>query len=318
MRFLRVQSKAELKLLRILRRLALGLSLGLALIAAFQTLGSEDEVSALREKIDRAERERTELCKILGAIYEESGDTDNAIRVYRMGFQVAPDDPFLCDKLKELCTKEERWEELVLVYESLVYANPGANEPYMKKLAECHLKVGQMAEAVTVIGEMLEEYGDRAADYRDAGQMLMTYGQHEAAVEILRSGIDKKPDRVGELYFVLGRSLAKANKYSEAVEAYEKAIELCDSEREKRVLTQELAELCEEGSVVEDILDKKMESVRALDERLADLYWQRARREEEKGDLPGAIALYRKIVSLEPSSDRAKAAADKIRQLSGE
>jgi tetratricopeptide (TPR) repeat protein len=318
MRFPKVQSKAQLTLLRMLRRLAMGISLGMALTAACRSLGSEDEVSALREKIDRAERERAELCKILGAIHEESGDTDNAIRVYRMGFQVAPDDPFLCEKLKELCTKGERWKELVLVYESLIYANPGANGPYMKKLAECHLKVGQMAEAVMVIGEMLEEYGDTAADYRDAGQMLMTYELYDAAADILRGGIEKKPDRVGELYFMLGRSLAKAHKYSEAVEAYEKAIELCDSEREKRILTQELAELCEEGSVVEDILDRKMESVKALDERLADLYWQMACGEEERGNVPGATAFYRKIVSLTPGSDRAKAAATKVQQLSGE
>ena len=234
-----------------------------------------------------------------------------------MGFQVSPDDVFLCNKLKELCTKEERWGELVLVYESLVNGNPGANESYMKKLAECHLNMGDYEDGVRVMGELLDEYGDTAADYRDAAQTLMTYEQYEAAAGICRKGIEKQPDGSRDLYCMLGRALAKAGKYAEAVVAYEQAIQRSSSERDKRILEEEFAELCKDKPVIEEILKEKKESLESMDQRLAELYWKKAR-QEEKGDLAGATALYRKIVSLVPGSDRAKAAANKIRQLSGE
>jgi tetratricopeptide (TPR) repeat protein len=285
------------------------------LFAPLFSFGSEDEVSTLRERIDLAERERAELCKVLGAIYEEVGDTDNAIRIYRMGFQVSPDDVFLCNKLKELCTKEERWGELVLVYESLVNGNPGANESYMKKLAECHLNMGDYEDGVRVMGELLDEYGDTAADYRDAGQMLMTFEQYEAAAGICRKGIEKQPDGSRDLYCMLGRALAKAEKYAEAVVAYEQAIQRSSSERDKRILEEELVELCKDKPVIEEILKERKESLESMDQRLAELYWQKAEQEEKGGNPEAAVALYRKIALLVPDSEKGKAAQEKTEGL---
>ena len=65
---------------RSLRNLTLCLVTAGLLFAPLLSFGTEDEVSTLRERIDLAERERAELCKILGAIYEEVGDADNAIK----------------------------------------------------------------------------------------------------------------------------------------------------------------------------------------------------------------------------------------------
>ncbi len=274
-----------------------------------------DALSTLREKIDRAEKESMEICKTLGAIYEEIGDTDKAVKSYRMAFQVFPDDPFVCRKLIALCTAKERWAELVPVYKSLINANPGANETYMNKLAECYLKADQPEEAVAVIRQMLDEYGEDAADYRDAAQMLMSYEEYEPAASVCRNGIEAGFEQSSVLHGLLRRAAAQAGKYGEAISAYRKAIELSASQRERVILEQELAELCQKEPIIERLLEKKAESLQAIDERLAELYWQKALQEEKDGKLDAALVLYRRIFSLAPDSDRGKAAEKRIQEL---
>lgn len=287
------------------------------LFAAAPSFGTQyDATSALREKIDQAEKERMEICKTLGAIYEQMGDTDKAIESYRMGFHVFPDDPFISRKLIKLYTAEERWAELAPVYKSLINVNPGANEVYMNKLAECLLKAGQPGEALSVIRELLDEYGDDSADYRDAAQMLMNYEQYEPAASICRKGIEAGFQQSANLHYLLGRAAAKAGKYADAIFAYRKAIGLSSSQADRAILQQELAELCKEEPIIERILEEKTKSLRIIDERLAELYWQKASEEQQKGKLDAAIALYRKIVSLVPDAERGKAAKKKIQELS--
>ncbi len=300
------------------RRWAFRLVTAALLLSPLALFGTEDDaLSVLLEKIDRAERERVNIYKTLGAIYEEIGDTDKAIESYRMGFQVFRDAPILSQKLISLCTAKERWAELIPVYKSLVYANPGANEMYRKKLAECYLKGGQPDEAVAVINELLHEYGEDDADYRDAAQTLMTYEQYEQAASVCQRGIEGGFEQSSVLHYLLGQATAKLGQYNEAISAYKRAIELCDSQRDRKILQQELADLCKEEPIVEQVLEEKTESLKAMDERLAELYWQKALREEKDGKQDAAAALYQKIVSLVPGSERGKAAEKKIQGLSG-
>jgi len=275
----------------------------------------DDTISALREKIDRAEKERVEICKILGAIYEEMGETDKVIECYRTGFQVFPDDPFLCSKLRDLYAAKERWADLASIYKRLVNANPGGNETYMKTLAECHLKAGQHQEALAVLTELLDEYGDASADYRDAAQMLMAHEQYDAAATLCQKGIQGDFGKSPELHCILGLAQLKAGKYGEAIVAYRKAIELGVSGRDRLDLEQQLAKVCKEEPVIEYVLREKLESVKAIDQRLAELYWLKALKEEGAGRLDAAIALCRKIVLLVPDSEIGKAAQKKIQEL---
>lgn len=314
--FLFGDKKMELTPLSFAQRLAFWLFAAALFSASLPSVGGqENSVSALREKIDQAERERVEICKALGAIYEQIGDTEKAIEIYRKGFQVFPDDTFLCDRLIQLCKAQDRWAELVPVYRSLIDVNPDANKAYFRNLAECHLKAGQNEEAVAAIAELLDEYGNDVADYREAAQLLMTYEQYEAAASICRRGIGGEFGESSQLHCILCRTLAGAGKYDEAILAYKRAIDLCSSERERTVLEKELADLCKEEPIVEQILKEKTESLKVIDQRLAELYWRKALREEENGDYEAAIALYQKISSLVPDSERRKAAETKIQQL---
>jgi len=63
-------------------------------------------------------------------------------------------------------------------------------------------------------------------------------------------------------------------------------------------------------------LQEKTESLKAIDRRLAELYWQKALQEEQAGNVDAALTLYRKIISLVPDSERGKAAETKIQELS--
>lgn len=297
------------------RRVSVVLSLAL-LLARIPAFGAQDDsVVSLREKIDRAERERLEVCRILGAIYEEIGDADKAIEVYRMGFQVYPDDPFLCGKLVRLYTVREAWSELVPIYESLANANPGANQSYLNDLAQCYIKAGQPGKALTVTGEMLDQYAENAALYRDAAQTFIKNECYEGAASICRKGIDGKFGDSADLHWILGQATAKLQQYEKAVPAYEKAIELSSAGRIRELIEKELAELCTHEPVVEQILANKLRSLRGIEQRLAELYWEKAVAAEQAGDLAEARTLYQKIALLVPDSDTGRAAEKKTQEL---
>ncbi len=295
---------------------ALGLLAAALFVAAgFCSAAEDSAITALREKIDRAERDRMEICKVLGAIYEEMGETEKAIESYRMGFDVFPDDPLLCKKLIDLYTVKERWGDLVPVYRSLANANPGANQRYMTQLAECALKAGKHQEAIAVIEELLKEYAEIADDYRNAAQMLMPYEQYAAAADVCRKGITGKFGNSGDLHWILGRATGKLKKYDEAISAYKKAMELSGVEQDEKIL-QELAELLGEESVIEGILKDNPKALEGIAPGLGELYWRKAL-EQEKGGKPDAVmALCRKVLLVSPASEAGKAAEKEIQELS--
>ena len=300
------------------RRKRIGILLLLALrFFLCPVFSAEDNsIVSLRERIDRAERERLDLCRILGAIYEEIGDAEKAIEVYRMGFQVYPDDPFLCGKLVRLYTVREAWSELIPIYESLVNANPGANQSYLNDLAQCYIRAGQPDKALMVMLEMLDQYAENAALYRDAAQMFLKNECYEEAAAICRKAIDGKSADNADLHWILGRAMAHLKQYEQAVPAYEKAIELSSGGRSRELMEKELAELCTQEPVVEQILANKLESLRLVEQRLAELYWEKAISAEQQGNLAGAKTLYRRIALLVPDSDAGKAAEKKVQELS--
>jgi hypothetical protein len=52
-----------------------------------------------------------------------------------------------------------------------------------------------------------------------------------------------------------------------------------------------------------------------MDQRLAEVYWQKADQEEKGGNPEAAVALYRKITLLVPDSKRGKEAQEKTEGL---
>lgn len=298
------------------KRVSFVLSLVLLFLRLPMFGSQDDSIISLREKIDRAERERLDLCRILGAIYEEIGDAEKAIEVYRMGFQVYPDDPFLCGKLVRLYTVREAWSELIPIYISLANANPGANQSYLNDLAQCHIKAGQPDKALTVVLEMLDQYAENAALYRDAAQMFIKSECYEGAASICRKAIDGKFGDNADLHWILGRAMAQLKQYEEAVPAYEKAIELSSGGRSRELMEKELAELCTQEPVVEQILANKLESLRLIEQRLIELYRDKALAAEQQGNLAEAKTLYHRIALLVPDSDAGKAAEKKVQDLS--
>lgn len=270
---------------------------------------------SLRETIDRAERERLEVCRILGAIYEEIGDAEKAIEVYRMGFQVYPDDPFLCGKLVRLYTVREAWSELIPIYESLVNANPGANQSYLNDLAQCYIRAGQPDKALMVMLEMLDQYAENAALYRDAAQMFLKNECYEEAAAICQKAIDGKFADNADLHWILARAVAHLKRYEQAVPAYEKAIELSSGGRNRQLMERELADLCTQEPVIEQILSNKLQSLQGIEQELADLYWQKALASEQQGNSADAKTLYHRIARLVPESLLGKAAEKKIQEL---
>lgn len=297
------------------KRVSFVLSLAL-LISRLPAFGSQDDsIISLREKIDRAERERLDLCRILGSIYEEIGDAEKAIEVYRMGFEVYPDDAFLCGKLVRLYTVREAWSELIPIYESLANANPGANQSYLNDLAQCHIKAGQADKALAVMLEMLDQYAENAALYRDAAQMFLKSECFKEAAAICQKAIDGKFADNADLHWILGRAMAHLKQYEQAVPAYEKGIELSSGGRSRELMEKELAELCSQQPVVEQILSNKLESLRLIEERLVEQYWEKALAAEQQGNLAEAKTLYHRIALLVPDSDTGRAAEKKIYYL---
>jgi tetratricopeptide (TPR) repeat protein len=162
---------------------------------------------------------------------------------------------------------------------------------------------------------MLDQYAENAALYRDAAQMFMKNECYEAAASICRKAIEGKFGDSADLHWILGQATAKLQQYEKAVPAYEKAIELSSAGRIRELIEKELAELCTHEPVVEQIPANKLRSLRGIEQRLTELYWEKAVAAEQQGNLAEARTLYQRIAHLVPDSDTGRAAEKKIQEL---
>ncbi len=200
----------------------------LILAATIQkTLNKDADTKQIYERVLKNDPQRKNVYKLLGKLYLDEGDLDNAFRIFEQMTQVFPDDyighyyvgkihlmrketaeaeaaflktldiaPTLIEPrldLIQIYQAENKKEKIISLYEEILSQYPG-NSAVEIELALLYLDNGRIDEA----NEMLKALGERAATDRDVIraviQNLILQGRNKEAVVVLSTMAQAAPE----------------------------------------------------------------------------------------------------------------------------
>lgn len=286
------------------------------LVAAAPAWASEDTPYDIRDRIEAIERQKLELVKTLALIYEARGDKDKATEYTYQAFMLDAGDEVLAAKLLDLMRKNERWKEMIAIYERLIDEHPGRGQDYMLDLSTCYFKLGQGEKALQVLDRYKREYADYVETYLKLATTYADNGSLDKAAGVLEeAAAHPEFGKQYKVHWQLGIVYVELGKTEEAIGAYEKALDLVEPGSDRNAINSRLIALYKEANKIEDVIQKRENEIEAIDAKLVKLYQAEAEKQEQAGQFAEAIKLYRKIAALAPDSEQGKAAAAKIEEL---
>jgi len=284
-------------------------------LAPRQGAAAEASIGELRDRIVETERKKLELVKTLALIFETRGDQEKALAYSREAFMLDPSNETLARKLLGLLRQDERWSEMIPIYERLVDERPGQSQQYLLELGTCHFKVGQAERALEVLEQYRKEYADNEDTYLSLARLLSDNGRLAEAATLLEEAVADRFKDHYKLHWQLGIVYVNLAETEKAIEAYEAALDLVEPGFDRREINNHLIALYKQAEQINELIKKREREIEDIDSRLVEFYWAEATEHEEAGRLQEALFVYGKIVALSPESDKGKAAAAKVDEL---
>ena len=285
-------------------------------VLAAPARASEDTPYDIRDRIETIERQKLELVKTLALIYEARGDKDKATEYTYQAFMIDASDDVLAAKLLDLMRRNERWAEMIAIYERLIEERPGRSQDYMLDLSTCYFKLDQADKALQVLDQYKREYADYVETYLKLASIYGENGRLDKAAGVLEeAAAHAEFGKQYKVHWQLGIVYVELDKIEDAIGAYEKALDLVEPGSDRNAINNRLIALYKQADKIEDVIQKRENEIEAIDAKLVKLYWAEAAKHEEAERFADAIKLYRKIVALAPESEQGKAAAAKIEEL---
>ncbi len=223
----------------------------------------EDAIKAFRRAIELDPTYTTPLNK-LGDVYQELGYHEDAIEAYRQAIALEPGDAVSWNSLGDVYRELAQFEAAIEAYQQALNFNPGFAWPYhslgliyqqqdryelatpaFHQAARLHQRGEDRAIAWQQLGDIyrrLERFEEAVEAYQQAralgpafawpyhnlGLIYEQRGDYEAAAPLFRQAIARhKNDRDRVLSWQrLGDVCHALNRYTEAIEAYQRVIEL--------------------------------------------------------------------------------------------
>ncbi len=142
----------------------------------------EETIYDIRQRIEKAEKDRYELLRLLAYIYSTTGKNDEAIEMYQKALNVDPADRELIESLLELYRKSRMWGDMVPIYKQFIEKYKGENEKYYTELVGLYFRIEQQEKAFALIEEYLDEHGDKEETYLYAANI---FAEHNKKEEVL-------------------------------------------------------------------------------------------------------------------------------------
>jgi len=220
-----------------------------------------DELDAALDAIDEARRRagrRTDVVVLQGELLVRAGELDAAREVFEEALSREPNNTSARIGLAELAVAKGQAEDALRRYRNVLELAP-QNRRALLSLAIVHHELGRIGEAARYIRLALDYHQEhpgvhilaseyfltegeyqRAAEHAETATRLdpgaptawellakteLAKGQPEAAVAHAEEVIDRVPDEtVG--FYLLGVALRRAGSYSEAIDAFERLLEI--------------------------------------------------------------------------------------------
>jgi tetratricopeptide (TPR) repeat protein/serine/threonine protein kinase len=270
----------------------------------------------------------------IGKILRSQGKPDEEIALYRQAIETRPHDARLSwhalgDALRAQGKPDEAVEayrQTIAAYSQALEATAKADNARWRIIRFCRT-TGDTLIAQGKPDEAVEAYRQAIAAYRwdfdrerdppfprrsadpvlDLGRTLIAQGKSDEAVAIYKLAVEALPERADSYFHAIGDIRRDQKKPAEAVGAYRKAIELKpDVPRHHHNLGLALRDQ-NRPAEANAAFDRAIELFRQAPNLTpgTQRYWNVGLVLRDKGDLDGAIAAFRKVRDIGPSSDLA-------------
>jgi tetratricopeptide (TPR) repeat protein len=175
----------------------------------------------------------------LGQIYHiKLDELDNAERFYREALDRDPENPQIAYRLGSVLSDLNNWGEAEAFFQQAVNKDPEFAKAWFR-LGLTHEQQNDYASAVDAFMKSInanarmrmDEDDPGGAAYHALGDIYIRFGFYDKALQVYENGIlnndlDSRPEKPARLYQGKGVALLKAKKFSEAAQAFKKALEL--------------------------------------------------------------------------------------------
>ena len=175
-----------------------------------------------RQLLDANAADTDALC-LKAQIDYAIGSLDAAEGAVRKLFELRPGNPEDHCMLAAILSRQERVEEALGQYDQAARLNPSSTKPAMGK-AELLMYAGRSEEARAALQPLIDQGADDSAFGVLLGTIEENAGQYDKAVGLAQrytSGANANPPAINrQLYFLMGRSLEKLERYDDAFDAF--------------------------------------------------------------------------------------------------
>jgi len=238
-----------------------------------------------------------------GLANERTGDYPGAVRIYRRGLEVEPENPELLNSLGFALFQQGKSRDAVVALEKALAADPKHWKAH-NNMALASIDLGELELAEAHYRESLA-IEPQPAVYSDLGFVLERQGMTEEAAELYRKSLALDPESA-PAHSNLAASLARRGEFAAAEQHFRAAL---DKNRNAHVLSGLGFVLSQQGRVDEAIAYLR-EAIEAAP-RHPTAYDQLGTILVEQGRLEEAAANYRLLAGIRPSA----AAHEKLAQV---
>jgi Tfp pilus assembly protein PilF len=199
---------------------------------------------------------------------------------------------------------------------------PGARASYEKALARS--REGKSEEAIVLLREALAEFNDYFHAHLALGNELYRVGRYDEAIQSLERA-RLLNDREGGVYYLFGLVMIKQKKFLVAEYAFRQALALnanhAGAHFHRGLALIEIGFRGNEKQRAVDLFEAEKELNRAFElsgRRLSEVYLQRARIFESRGNREAAAREFESFLRAEPNASNAAAVREAIAKLRSE
>jgi tetratricopeptide (TPR) repeat protein len=205
-----------------------GDKLGAALVEAAR----RDEAIAVLEQVTKDSPLRFESFEVLGKLYQDRGDLDQALTCYKQSLLIDASEPQNHLRVASMQLQMKRYDEAVETARAARKRFPGSIEATFY-LANALSQAKKHADAMAVFAEAVAEFEKGHEELLDAkfylayGAAAERAGLTDKAAELLKKSIELDPNAAGQAYNYLGYMwIDRGEHLDEAGEMIKKALEM--------------------------------------------------------------------------------------------
>jgi Tfp pilus assembly protein PilF len=242
-----------------------------------------------------------------GMANERTGNYPAAVKSYRRGLEVEPDNVELLNATGFALFQQGKSDEAVVVLEKAITIDPQHAKAH-NNMALASIDIGELEMAEIHYRESLA-IDPQAAIYNDLGFVLERQGLSEEAALAYRKALELDPES-SAAHYNLGASLARTGEYAEAETHLRAALDKDPKSQTYTVLG--IVQL-QRGQADEAIAS--LESGIAADQGNAAAYDALSKIYIEQGQLEEAESTYRRLLENQPSAAAHQALAQVLARL---